>query len=94
MSSSRAPRASRSPWTGSASAESIVGRGHLSLAGAAFGPVDTIFAGAGVLAIVGALYARASFGRLRLAGEPGAAPPPAAEDTSPAVPAPELIAAP
>lgn len=67
---------------------------HLSLAGAAFGPVDTIFAGAGVLAIVGALYARASFGRLRLAGEPGAAPPPAAEDTSPAVPAPELIAAP
>lgn len=71
---------------------------HPTVAGVHFGPVDTIFAVSGILTILGALFARAGLGRLRVAGEPGADAGPDggaerhAERESPAAPSAELAA--
>jgi predicted MFS family arabinose efflux permease len=67
---------------------SVLSGFHMTVGGIGFGAVDTIFAGAGVLVVMAAFYARAGLGRLRLAGEPGAAPEPGSE--TPATPPAEL----
>lgn len=50
---------------------------HATLLGVTFGPIDTIFTGAGVLVILGGLYAAVNLRGVHLAGERGYVAPPA-----------------
>lgn len=50
---------------------------HVRLLGMTFGPVDTIFSGAGALVLLAGLYAIIGLRGVRLEGEPGGGTPPA-----------------
>ncbi len=52
---------------------------HTRLLGVTFGPIDTIFTGAGLLVILGGLYAMVNLRGVHLAGERGYIAPPAEE---------------
>jgi MFS family permease len=56
---------------------------HAALLGITFGPIDTIFVGAGVLVILGGLYAMVNLRGVHLAGERGYVEPPAEVSAEP-----------
>ncbi len=56
---------------------------HAALLGITFGPIDTIFTGAGVLVILGGLYAAVNLRGVHLAGERGYIAPPAEPEAAP-----------